>query len=106
MNRETEGTLHGILTQDGDDFVLIDRLTGRQTRCSFDGGMKRRAPNWISRRVEVYGTIAADRRSIRATSIYVMRERHKLPQIEDLHGIDITGGVEASEYVRGLRDED
>ena len=28
----------------------------------------------------------------------------ELPQIEQLHGIDITGGVEPSEYVRGLRD--
>lgn len=30
----------------------------------------------------------------------------KLPQMSDLHGIDITGGMESSEYVRMLRDTD
>jgi hypothetical protein len=42
--------------------------------------------------------------SVRVDSVERLREEAKLTLLDLRRGVDITGGVESSEYVRGLRD--
>ena len=62
------------------------------------------------RRVVVTGKIITNRetrkKEIYVDKIRVLGDRKDLPQLEDLRGIDITGGAESSEYIRNLRDDD
>ena len=63
------------------------------------------------RRVVATGEIVVDRETrkpikILVDEIRILRDPADLPQMEDLHGIDITSGMESSEYIRGLRDDD
>jgi hypothetical protein len=62
-------------------------------------------------RIAVYGEIryAKSGRIISlhaADKIRRLRPSTELPQPHDLKGIDLTGGQESSEYIRGLRDSD
>ena len=37
--------------------------------------------------------------------VRILENRENLPQLDDLQGINITGGIDSAEYVRRLRDE-
>jgi hypothetical protein len=113
------GTIEGELKQltglaNEDKIIIEDELTGHKVSCYFKNAsldsVVRRA--WKSR-VSVTGEITVDRLSgeyervdVEENGIRILRNRSDLPQIDDIAGIDITGGVESSEYVRGLRDVD
>lgn len=108
-----EGQLKGLESQSGrDKLVIVDQLTGTETRCYISDATLDKVvrENW-KHSVAVHGTITVDRltgepEEMRVEELTPLRERSALPQIEDLDGIDITGGIESSEYVRGLRDGD
>jgi hypothetical protein len=110
------GSLRGELTElskssrKRDKLVLVDRLTGEQTPCYVGEELDPEIRAAWKRRVVVTGRIIVNhetrKKAIHVERIRVLRERKDLPQIEDLHGIDITGGAESSEYIRNLRDAD
>lgn len=109
-----EGHLKGVEAQAAgrDKIVLVDRLTGQELRCYFRSPEIERKvrDNW-KRRVAITGEITIDRFSGEPVEMQVddlvgLRGRDELPQLEDLQGINITDGIESSEYVRGLRNDD
>jgi hypothetical protein len=114
--RYTEhGTIEGHLSDlselsGRDRLVIIDALTRLKTPCYFRSqGIEMLARHAWKKRVAVTGEITVERSSgnpieVRVEEITILRERDDLPQVEDLYGLNIAGGIESSEYVRGLRD--
>ncbi|MBI3464997.1 MAG: hypothetical protein HY000_18365 [Planctomycetes bacterium] len=110
---EVEGHLKELSELTGKDKIVIaDSLTGKKTLCYFRRpDLETKARGAWKHRVSVSGEATVDRstgelREMEVDELRILRERSELPQMEDLHGIDITGGMESSEYVRGLRDAD
>lgn len=94
-----------------DKLSIVDALTEHTTQC-YPRDQERLEPkireSW-KRRVVLEGEITVDRHSrlpkkILFDEIRIFPEQKDLPQIDDMRGIDITGGIEPSEYIRGLRD--
>jgi hypothetical protein len=114
------GSLEGYLRDlsgsgERDKIVIIDPHTEQETPCNLRtdrlADLEDKVRVAWKHRVGVIGTITVDRRTRRPAHVVVddiriLRERSELPQIDDLHGIDITSGMESSEYIRGLRDAD
>jgi len=108
------GAIEGELgiSRSRDQLVVIDALTGQQIPCYLaDEHLESTVREAWKCRVSVEGRIKVDRRTsqpieLAVENIRILRDRNDLPQLKDLHGIDITGGVESSEHVRGLRDAD
>ncbi|MGA2033074.1 MAG: hypothetical protein ABSG68_12515 [Thermoguttaceae bacterium] len=112
------GSLEGYLRDlsgaaDRDKAVIIDPHTNHETPCNLNPDnlveLEKQVRVAWKHRVVVIGTITVDRRTRRPThvvadDIRILRDRSELPQMDDLHGINITEGVESSEYIRGLRD--
>lgn len=110
------GTVEGRLRQleslagQEDKIVIEDDLTGDRISCYFRGTeTETLAREAWKQRVSVSGEITVDRQSgipqrLDVERIVILRERTELPQMEDLHGIDITQGIDSAEYIRGLRD--
>ncbi len=78
-------------------------------KCLITAEMLPEARDHFDNRVVVQGIVHYDRGG-RPTRIDVQRMRwikepEALPSFADLEGINITDGVDAVEYVRGLRDE-
>lgn len=93
-----------------DRLSLFNRITGEHIPCYVPSKSKleTRAREAWKQRVQVSGQIFIGYRSQRpikivAENIRILRA-HKAPRIEDLPKIDITGGMESSEYVRRFRD--
>lgn len=108
---EIEGRLKDVSElQDRDKIVIVDSLTGRKTPCFFRGPeVEQKVRDGWKHRVVVTGDITVNKatgepQEMRIEDIRVLRSRDELPQIDDLLGFDITGGVDSVEYVRGLRD--
>lgn len=104
-----EGRLRGATEfKRRDKIDIVDALTGDTTPCYCEGerldALVRKA--W-KHRVSVSGKITVDRYTGKPTKMIVEDIRilgeGDLPKMEDLHGIDITHGVESSDYVRDLR---
>jgi hypothetical protein len=114
--RREYGSLRGELrelaasSRKQDKMLLVDRLTGEETSCYVGEELDREIRNAWKKRVVVTGTIEMNRetrkKTIHVDRIRLLRESKDLPQLEDLRGIDITGGVESSQYIRNLRDAD
>jgi hypothetical protein len=109
------GTIEGRLRElseshSRDKLGVVDKLTGEVTQCYLrNEALEPMVLKGWKHRVAVTGDITIDRQSglpvkVLVDEIRILRERSELPQIEDLHGIDVTNGVEPSEYVRRLRD--
>jgi hypothetical protein len=112
------GSIEGYLqklnttkTRKDDRLTITDTLTDHQT-LAIPQNQERLEPElrkaW-KHRVRLEGEITVDRQTklpkkIVFDNIFVFPGCDQLPQIQDLRGIDITGGIEPSEYVRGLRD--
>jgi len=106
-----EGQLRELgVSRTRDRLGIVDPLTGQQTLCYLRNeqleSLVREA--WKCR-VRIEGKIKVDRDTgipmeVDVESIEILRERSELPQIDDLRDIDITGGVESSEYIKDLRD--
>ena len=108
-----EGTLRQLsVSHSRDKIVIVEKLTGEETPCY----LRRPELDTVVReawkkRVVATGEIVVDRETrkpkrILVDDVRILQERADLPQMKDLHGIDITGGVESSEYIRDLRDDD
>jgi hypothetical protein len=94
-----------------DKVLLVDRLTGDETKCYIKGkDLEEKVREGWKKRVVLSGEIVVDRktrkpRKMLVQDVRILPDRDSLPQLEDLRGIDITGGVSAAEYVRRLRDD-
>lgn len=104
-----EGTLRDLLGA-SNKLVLVDELTGKTTNCTFKGeenDIKARQA-WKGR-VAVTGDITYDKATRLPISVHVDEIRlfnPNPPQLEDFAGIDITGGMDSADFIRGLRDDD
>ena len=103
-----EVSIHGDIPE----FRIYDVLTDKYTQCAFDPKDIDRVADMIKdrARVRVRGTVKYDSSyrpiSIKVESFSPLRKQEELPQMRDLQeaGINITGGVDAADFVRGLRD--
>lgn len=109
------GTIEGRLrelseSRSRDKLGVLDKLTGEVTHCYLrNESLEPMVLKGWKHRVAVTGDITIDRQSglpikVMVDEIRILRDRGELPQIEDLHDIDITNGVEPAEYIRRLRD--
>jgi len=90
-------------------FSLYDAVSGKRLKCTFAETMREDVRAGWQKRVVVEGIIyyGGDGKAERvaATSLTIKPDRGLLPQFKGKY-INITGGVESSAYVRGLRDDD
>ena len=107
-----EGQLKELAVQSGrDKMIIVDSLTSHETRCYIRSHeLEDKARMYWKYRVAASGEITSDRLTgdpieMLVDDIYPLRDRSNLPQIDDIIGIDITGGIESSEYVASLRDD-
>jgi len=107
---QLEGTLENIITHGRAEFHIFDPITDRKVRCTFD---KQKAQEVLAlglKRVRVTGDVKFDENhrpvEVQVDSYERLRDQSELPQLADLHKarINITGGRDSVEYVRGLRD--
>lgn len=108
---EIEGHLKELTELSGKDKLLIvDDLTGIKATCYARGAtIEQKIRDAWKRRVCVTGRITVDKFTgnpveVLVDDIRILRLRSELPQIDDISGIDIAGGMESSEYVRSMRD--
>ena len=45
------------------------------------------------------------KRPFKVDDIETLRSRDEIPQLDDVEGIDITGGMDSADYVRKMRDD-
>ena len=111
---ELEGRLETLSVHDRPEFWIYDPITDCGTRCEFKTEDLDTVAELVKKRarVRVRGKVKFNREH-RALSVEVakfdqLRSQDQLPQIRDLHRarINITGGKNSVEYVRGLRDDD
>ena len=104
-----EGKVETVSCHTGYYFNLWEILNNVRVRCTFAPELREIVRSSWEKRSRVYGRIryAPDGipKSIDVERIDLARDRKELPQF-NTHGIDITGGVESAEYIRGLRDAD
>jgi hypothetical protein len=90
-------------------FTLIENLTGCRVRCDFPPELSEDARGSWKKKAEIDGRIKyhpdGRPKNMNVTAIRPKPTRDTLPQFKGFY-IDITGGIESSEYVRGLRDDD
>lgn len=110
------GTIEGVLVElagqsERDKIVVVDELTNKRTSCYFRGDVKldEQARESWKHRVAVTGDITFDSFThepieVRVHSIRELRGSDALPQIDDLRGINLTGGIDPADYIRSLRD--
>lgn len=111
---ELEGYLEALSVHGQPEFWVYDLVTNRGTRCEFGPEDVEAVADLVKRRarVRVQGKVRFNREhrpvSVDVANFAPLRSQDELPQIRDLHRacIDITGGANAVEYVRGLRDAD
>jgi len=111
---ELEGYLEALSIHGRPEFWIYDLITNRGTRCEFKAQHINAVADLVKRRarVRVRGQVRFNRDhspvSVDVSDFTPLRKQDELPQIRDLHRarIDITGGMSAVEYVRGLRDAD
>ncbi len=110
---ELDGRLESISVHgQAPDFCIYDPITNQPIRCIFSPDDIGRAADLIKARarVRVSGRAKYNRKdqpiSVEVQEFVTLREQGDLPQIRDLHKacIDITGGQDSVEYVRGIRD--
>jgi hypothetical protein len=107
---QLEGTLENIITHGRTEFHIFDPITDRKVRCTFDREKAHEVLSLGLKRVRVSGDVKFDENhrpiEVQVDSYERLRDQSELPQIADLHKakINITGGKDSVEYVRGLRD--
>lgn len=111
------GTIEGTLKQLGvargkNKLMVVDGLTGKETPCYVDDeGLEDLIRRAWKCRVAIEGMIRVARDSgepdrVDVEKISILREESELTDIDSLPKLDITGGVESSEYVRNMRDDE
>ena len=99
-----EDRLDNILTHDGLSIQVWETLTNLKIDCDLDESQIERATKLLRRRVSISGTIKYRNDkpvSIKVETLQPLRERHQLPQFEDLGPINITGDLLPEDYLRG-----
>lgn len=105
-----EGRIEAINIHNRLQFSIYDFVTGRGVQCSFPDAMFNEVKAVLGHRAIVHGTVRTDRQgqpiSVRVERIERMHTRDELPAVSDLRGIDpdFTGGMDAAEYIRMMRD--
>lgn len=89
---------------------VVDEVTRTPVTCYFsDPDLEQQANNAYRDRVSVFGRIKYNRTgkpvSMNVSEFTLLRRESELPQIEQLFGINITGGKDAVDHIRGLRDD-
>jgi hypothetical protein len=106
---EIEGDVETLASHTSTYFNLWEILTSRRVKCSFPESLTEQVREAWRKRAVASGLIqyGSDGRpqSMVVDSLRLKTPRSLLPDFKDV-GIDITGGVESSEYVRGLRGDD
>lgn len=106
-----EGRLEAISAHNGTRISIWDVLSNTKVECLVSEAQLEQAKSAFRRRVAVSGKAKVSRKgkplSIEVDSIRVLKETDELPQPKSFAGlsrVDITGGVDSAEYIRGLRD--
>lgn len=93
-------------------FVIYDPLTKKKIDCYFDEEDFEEIQAMLSLkpyRVQVIGKARYDKKgnpiSIRVEHFRRLRNQKDLPQFKDLANLNLTGGVDPTEYIRRLRNE-
>lgn len=108
------GTLKAVnaVTRKKDHVILVDRLTGDKTLCYVRGQqLESKVREGWKQRVVITGDIFVDRktrkpRRVKVHDIRILPDQSTLLPVDALTRIEITGGIESAEYVRGLRDDE
>jgi hypothetical protein len=108
-----EGRIETLSIRGRRAFYVWDVVSGHRVECGLGGErgeLLDEAHRAFGKRVAVSGLIRYrgpnEPQSITVDGITVLREADDLPRVSDYPPIDITGGVDAVTYVRGLRDAD
>lgn len=105
-----EGRIEAVNIHKGYHFGIYDFLTERRVDCSFPDTMLGEVVAILGKRAIVYGLRRTNARgeplSIRVDRIQRLRSSDELPSAAELRGIDpdFTGGMDAAEYIRMMRD--
>lgn len=103
-----EGTLETLSVHGRPYFNIYEVLSRRRVACYFPIRMVDAAHSAFRSRVAVTGKVTYTGRgqpvSISVRELRVLRPREELPQAKDIEGTDLTGGEDAADYVRRLRD--
>lgn len=108
-------SLTGVLeqityTEDRHRFRLRRSVSGLAVDCAFTPELLEQVKAALPHRVRVAGETkynrVGDPISMQVETIELLPGKEKLPQFDDLSGIDITGGEDAAEYVGRLRGDD
>ncbi len=105
-----EGRITGVNIYRRNTCSIHEYTNERRVECSFDGDLLGEIVAALGKRAIVYGVVRTDAHgepvSVRVERVEQMRSRDDLPSIADLRGIDpdFTGGMDAAEYVRMMRD--
>lgn len=106
------GVMDQITTTNPDKpvFRLRRRTSSLSVRCQVASTDIQTVKDCLSRRVRVYGQAEFNRVGdvikIRVERIESLRDRSELPQIADLPALDLTGGIDASDYLEKLRGDE
>lgn len=104
-----EGTVRDLQARKQDYFLLKERLTGAEVRCNFPDELDAQVRSAWKKRVRIFGLIHYDDNGqphmMSVEGIKEIPPILDLPQFKDF-GIDITGGIDSADYIRGLRDDD
>lgn len=96
-------TVHGKKPK----FILYDPLTGNKIDCFFSPETLEEIKEALPSRVSVIGTAKYNKQgyptSIIVETIKKLRSGKELPSFKDLEGINFSGGIDPTEYVRRLR---
>jgi len=103
-----EGVLETLTVHGRPQFNIYDVISRTLIRCYFRSDQLEEARRAFGERVVVYGIgkfrYNGEPESIEVDEIRVRRRQSELPQFGDLEGIDITGSMNPTEYIRRLRD--
>ena len=87
---------------------IFNIRTGEKVTCTLDKVLMDEAAKFFGKRVSVYGRVRYTREGtpveIEVKIVRPMKYQAELPQFSDLEGIDITEGVDPTEYIGRLRD--
>lgn len=91
-------------------FVIVHALSGRRIRCEFAIEDLEKAKAAFPHRVEVRGMLRYNAMrqpvSIDIEEFTQIPDEHDLPSLDDLRGLNITGGLAPTEFIRRMRDDD
>ena len=113
MLGSTEGVLEGMNSHGRFRFSLYEPVRAVRIACELDRdaelGLKNLIVELYEKRVRVSGILRTNRhgevRSARVRQVTALRTEPRFERVEAITGIyDITGGLDAEEYVRRLRD--